>query len=336
MNLLASSDAPLTQAAYEFLVPPQALSEKEIVEGLKNRDLDMTWCLGEGNYFRFMTKHDAVYFEVVFANEFSECFEAPEKRLFLKESLINEERQQKFIYSYRWHERDGVEINIPLANDVVHADSPVYLAYERRIIEKSTPTPLSERELISMISKNNIIFYTGAGLSAASHVPTMEQLCTSLGFEEGQGFFSSLRLSIAHPDQLAANILAFHRACFFNPPTSAHYALKELACLKHTQIVTENLDYLHEYTGIMPYRINGEHLREQVDPSSLQEIDYIICIGLSFDDRGFLGWYKAHHPNGKIIAIDLIQPSYLGNEDYLVLGDLQRIIESFPLRLQQE
>lgn len=106
--------------------------------------------------------------------------------------------------------------------------------------------------------------------------------------------------------------------------------------MKKTQIITENLDYLHEYTGIMPYRIHGDHLRKQIHPSNLREIDYILCIGLSFDDRGFLGWYKAHHPNGKIIAIDLMQPSYLGNEDYLIQRDLQKIIPKIADQLSRE
>ncbi len=324
----------LLKASNEFLVSPKALSEEQIVEELKNRDLNMTFYIGKADYFRFKTQNDEVYFEVVFPKEFPDCFEESDKKLFLKESSINHYRQQKFIYSYRWHKIEGEQINVPIEKDVAHADSHAYLAYDRRVFEESTPISLSEKELISIISNNNVVFYTGAGLSAASNVPTMAQLFRLLNLEAGIGFFSSLRLAIAYPHELAFNIKAFHHACFFNPPTKAHYALKQLAYLKKTQIITENVDYLHERTGIMPYRISGDHLRTKIDPSSLQEIDYIICIGLSFDDKGFLGWYKAYHPNGKIIAIDLIQPSYLGSEDYLVQGDLQKIIPELTYQLR--
>ena len=92
----------------------------------------------------------------------------------------------------------------------------------------------------------------------------------------------------------------FHNACFLSPPTEAHKALKKLAIFKNTKIVTENLDCLHEYSGILPYRINAEQLREEVGGYQLSQIDYIICVGLSYDDRGFLGWYnKCNNPKGE-------------------------------------
>lgn len=128
------------------------------------------------------------------------------------------------------------------------------------------------------------------------------------------------------PNEVANNIRKFHHTCFHSSPTKAHQALALLAILKGTQIITENLDYLHERSGLMPYRIDANYLRTCVDPSTVRGIDYILCIGLSFDDKGFLGWYKQNHPNGKIIAIDLSQPSYLGDEDYLLTGDLQQLV----------
>ena len=72
--------------------------------------------------------------------------------------------------------------------------------------------------------------------------------------------------------------------------------------------------------------ISGPWLRENIKPEWLKEIDGVITIGLSYDDRGFLGWYKENNPNGKIIAIDLEQPSYLGNEDFILKGDCQEIL----------
>jgi hypothetical protein len=36
-----------------------------------------------------------------------------------------------------------------------------------------------------------------------------------------------------------------------------------------------------------------------------------------------LGWYKEQNPQGKIIAIDIQKPSYLGNEDFWIKDDLQ-------------
>jgi NAD-dependent SIR2 family protein deacetylase len=125
----------------------------------------------------------------------------------------------------------------------------------------------------------------------------------------------------------------FHEACLYSTPTSAHFALRDLSLYKNTRLITENLDCLHESTGIFPYRIDAKHLREEVGGQSLAQFDYIICIGLSFDDRGFLGWYKEQNPQGKIIAIDICKPSYLGNEDFWIQGDLQALIPDIQKQL---
>ncbi len=153
----------------------------------------------------------------------------------------------------------------------------------------------------------------------------MAELMKGLDLEEGERFIDSLKKIVQDPEKAAAYIKHFHKACILSPPTPAHTALTQLS---QTQIVTENLDYLHERTGIKPYRIKGDRLRYEIDPTTASSIDAIICIGLSADDKGFLGWYKHHHPQGKIIAVDLKQPAYLGDEDYFLCGDLQEIIPS--------
>ena len=89
-------------------------------------------------------------------------------------------------------------------------------------------------------------------------------------------------------------------------------------------LLTENLDSLHEQTGIMPYRLSKHENKDAIHPDDLQKIDFVVCVGLSHDDRGFLAWYKKHHPQGRIVALDLKAPSYLGDEDYLLEGDLQQ------------
>jgi urease accessory protein UreE len=60
----------------------------------------------------------------------------------------------------------------------------------------------------------------------------------------------------------------------------------------------------------------------------------VIAIGLKLDDRGFLGWYKKQNPQGTIIAINLTQPPYLGDEDFLVIGDLQEIIPKINAQIK--
>jgi NAD-dependent deacetylase len=205
------------------------------------------------------------------------------------------------------------------------AKSSSYTAFERRAFKDAHPLEMTIEQLAQLCKTSNVIFYTGAGISAGSQVPMMAQLMKGLDLEEGEHFIDSLRKVVQDPEKAAAYLRHFHKACILHPPTPAHKALAELAS---GQIVTENVDYLHEWTGIKPYRIEGDRLRCEIDPKTASSIDAIICVGLSVDDKGFLGWYKHHHPQGKIIAIDLKQPTYLGDEDYFLCGDLQEIIPS--------
>ena len=122
----------------------------------------------------------------------------------------------------------------------------------------------------------------------------MNQLHDLLSLETGEKFLPSLENAIKKPRQFASNILVFHKACLFSAPTKAHLALKDIAFFKNIRLITENLDCLHEASGIFPYRIDARHLRDEIGSEVLTQFDYIICVGLSHDDRGFLGWYKQH------------------------------------------
>ncbi|MBU4370185.1 hypothetical protein KKG58_05585, partial [Patescibacteria group bacterium] len=93
-----------------------------------------------------------------------------------------------------------------------------------------------------------------------------------------------------------------------------------------SRIFTENIDHLQEKAGIKTDHISGPWLRKNIQEDWLKQIDAVITIGLSYDDRGFLAWYKKNNPDGKIISIDLNQSSYLGNEDALLKGNLQEVM----------
>lgn len=314
-------------ASDEFLSHPTMLSGNEISEGVKNRTLDMCFQITDFGHFRFLTERNGVYFEIRCLDAFPANFGETEKSLFMVESYFEGDKQrQSFFYSYRWNMLAEEEVNVPFVEDESLSVSTAYTVCKRRVIEDGHPAIMTLKELIAIVHDKNIVFYTGAGLSAASQVPTMSQLYTLLSLEDGERFLSSLKGVLASPKETILKIKSFHDACFLSPPTVAHWALKKLAFLKNTKIITENLDCLHESTGLMPYRINADRLISKVNPASLCCIDYVICIGLSYDDRGFLGWYKKHYPDGKIISIDLGIPSYLDDEDFLIKGDLQEIV----------
>ncbi|MGC8775870.1 MAG: Sir2 family NAD-dependent protein deacetylase [Minisyncoccia bacterium] len=199
---------------------------------------------------------------------------------------------------------------------------------KNEIRERMLPKPqeMEIAQLVEVLKNKKVLFYTGAGISIASGVHSMDQLQESLGIEMSQKVDGLLKNAIANPQDVIDSWEEFTKAAFEKPATPAHQSLGTLAQKLKSQIFTENVDHLQERAGVKPIHLTGPWLKENVQPEWLKDIDVVITVGLSYDDRGFLGWYKENNPNGKIIAINLSQPSYLGNEDFILKGDCQKIV----------
>jgi len=307
----------------DYFLSPDLYSEQELADMQKVKTLDMCWSFGKNSHFRFVSSNEEVYFEIYLA-QLPDIYEDFLGRV--KHKLIPNDSGQ-LIFSYKLATSGQEETNtFSVPKKKGHPDEFSYIVTDRRIIEDAYPTLINQETLGRIIKTQKVLFYTGAGLSLASDVPAMNELNELLGLEVGKDLFFSLEKAIESPREFVERIKTFYNACLYSAPTSAHFALRDLSLYNNTRLVTENLDCLHEASGIFPYRIDSKHLREEVGGESLAQFDYIICIGLSFDDRGFLGWYKEQNPQGKIIAIDINQPSYLGNEDFWVKGDLQVLL----------
>jgi len=197
------------------------------------------------------------------------------------------------------------------------------------IEEKMLPKPqeMEVTQLVEILKNKKVLFYTGAGISEASGVLSMNQLQEILEIDEkSEKVNGLLKKAIANPQNVIESWEKFTKAAFEKPATPAHQSLKILAQKLKSQIFTENFDHLQERTGVKAVRLTGPWLKENIQPEWLKDINAVITIGLSYDDRGFLGWYKENNPNGKIIAVNLNQPSYLGNEDFILKGDCQKFI----------
>jgi NAD-dependent SIR2 family protein deacetylase len=316
-----------------YFSDPKLFSTEEQAQELKKKTLDMCWQFGQDSHFRFVSGNDEIYFEIQIGTlpDIYGDFVTRVKHRFMKN-----ETEKQLVFSYKIKNDGGEEFNLPRRSlSKGHPDEYAYIVADRRVIENSNPRRISQEELVSIIRDKNVLFYTGAGLSRASAVPAMNELNELLGLKEGKAFVFSLESALENPREFASKIRKFHEACLFSPPTKAHFALRDLSVFKNIRIITENLDALHEASGIHPYRIDPDHLRNEVGGQALAPFDYIICVGLSHDDRGFLGWYKQHNPQNKIIAIDLNQPSYLGDEDFLLVGDIQEIVPAIQKKIAQ-
>ncbi len=322
--LEAKESTPIfTASETNYLFDPVPFSAEQFAEEIKGKDLDMSWHSDLG-YFRFVSRDGEVDFEVNL-----KALTSSDPKIcdpFIINETAGESKEFNFSYSLK---KDGSEeVNSPsFAHYQNKSFEGNYWVADRREIENGRPQLMSSQELVQIIKNYNVLFYTGAGLSAASNIPTMSGLEKIFNMGDGR-FFTALEEMAQQPKETALKILDFHKACVFSIPSPAHYALKELSIFKKTRILTENLDCLHEASGIFPYRIDPKKLQKDVPCESISQFNYVICIGLSHDDRGFLGWFKQHNPQGKLIAIDLSQPSYLGDEDFLITADLQELIPS--------
>lgn len=196
------------------------------------------------------------------------------------------------------------------------------------IRERMLPKPqeMETCQLVEAMKGKKVLFYTGAGISIASGVHSMDQLQETLEIEMSEKVDGLLKKAVANPQGVIDSWEEFTKAAFEKPATPAHQSLGTLAQRFKSQIFTENVDHLQERAGVKATHLTGPWLKENVQPEWLKDIDVVITVGLSYDDRGFLGWYKENNPNGKIIAVNLSQPSYLGNEDFILKGDCQKVI----------
>lgn len=195
--------------------------------------------------------------------------------------------------------------------------------------EARLPVSITVTDLAVQIKDKVVVFYTGAGISAGV-VPTMPEIMAKLGLNvnlrEEKAALAMIKKVLTKPDSYIAPMDQFYRACFYGMPTPAHMALSKLVSFKNWGLLTENLDFLHQRSGIDPLSHKTDWLKDNVTEEDLQKIDMVVTIGLQSDESGFLGWYKKHNPKGQIAAINLQPPNYLGSEDYFLQGDAQVLV----------
>ncbi len=181
-------------------------------------------------------------------------------------------------------------------------------------------------DLATIIADKQGLIYSGAGLSA-SKVLTIEGLLKLLSFNLQKGFIETTAKAIEASQDLINLMQPFFESCINGEPTDAHYALKDICIYKNWGLLTENLDLLHQATGIDPLTPQSDTwLKDNVTLEELQKIAYVLVIGQSCDNSGFLGWYRSVNPEGVIVSFDLAQPPYLGPDDIFIKGDIQKTV----------
>ena len=249
----------------------------------------------------------------------------------LKPEEISQIVEQAFEASYK-QDREAVRaLSSRFSKEVAEK---IRAEIRERMLPK--PQEMEMTQLVKILKDKKVLFYTGAGISIASGVHSIDQLQETLGIEMSEKVDGLLKKAVANPQGVIDSWEEFTKAAFKKPATSAHQSLSRLAQKLKSQIFTENIDHLQERANVKATHLTGPWLKENIQPEWLKDIDAVITVGLSYDDRGFLGWYKENNPNGKIIAVNLNQPTYLGNEDFILKGDCQKVVPEMEKKFAEK
>ncbi len=243
------------------------------------------------------------------------------KHVTLKPEEISQIVEQTFVSLHKQDHETIHSLSSRFSKEIVEK---IGIEIKEHMLPK--PQEIEMAQLVEILKDKKVLFYTGAGISIAGGVYNMDQLQETLGIEMSEKIDGFLKKAVANPQSVIDLWEGFTKAAFEKPATPAHQSLSRLAQKLKSQIFTENIDHLQERAGVKAIHLTGPWLKENVKPEWLKDINVVITVGLSYDDRGFLGWYKENNPDGKIVAVNLGQPSYLGNEDFILRGNCQKVI----------
>lgn len=310
-----------------LLTSPPEITTEEVDGRAHGLTLGMNWEstdkeTAQRSSLGFNRKDGKTILKIQFENEFPQEFNQFENSFTL--STPQGKKVWTFIYGNTASNVSPPSIDAPLS-----LEEAMGIVHPPRILEHQKPKTAALSEIAECVRNKCCVFYTGAGISAGV-VPTMIQLMKSLKIEESQSkepFLIALQDALKNPTTYIQPMEDFYKACLYGTPTPAHLAIRDIVQEKKWGLLTENLDLLHQRSGIKPLHHDGtDWLKSNVNEDDLKKIDYVITVGLAGDESGFLGWYKTAHPDGTIIAINLQQPNYLDDKDLLVIGDVQSLL----------
>ena len=187
-------------------------------------------------------------------------------------------------------------------------------------------------EMIKNVPGNELVLYTGAGISKGGGEPVwdMNELKSKVQVDKGSDAF--LQALLEDPEKLTEEFRKFAQQINTSNPTDAHKAIKEIMEAKSgATLMTQNGDRNHEASGVRPIHMAAlpeffEFLKGRIDKASL-----IVTAGLHADELSILNWMATNNPNIRIAAIDLgrsvaTYPNYLTQGDYILPGDAQKTL----------
>lgn len=173
-------------------------------------------------------------------------------------------------------------------------------------------------EAINSLGKSSII-YTGAGISRAADIMTCDELYKALSISGD--YDAMIDTFIGKTAYVLAQFKMFHMRLMHSKPTEAHLKIAEIIKEKKCRLVSENLDNLHEKTGVHAIYAN-DHIGELMDmrPDKV----FLFGIGRPMCSQLFDRWYEHGAEffaiNSTYTELNVPTNIYLGNiQEFLVI-----------------
>ncbi len=155
-----------------------------------------------------------------------------------------------------------------------------------------------------------VAFYSGAGISVAAGIDDINGYNRRIsGTDARPNSLQDLEAIAARvkadPKAILSSVKGFFQSFYLTEPAAAHEAIAEIQQISpnDTPVFTENLDLLHQKTGVevMPMK-PAEEMKAQLNEDALRQLDTIVCTGLSHDDRGFIAYLREINPGITIVG----------------------------------
>ncbi len=202
--------------------------------------------------------------------------------------------------------------------------------------EKTNPQVLTINDAAALISGVDVIFYTGFGISSSTSSTNTAEIERSLDLKSAPDKDKSHHVIevaiklLSNPDQYLKMYEKAIRRTSIQKPTDAHWAIAKMT---KSPVLTENYDNLHQQTSVET--LSAKDLKDKTRLSSmLRNVEYLITVGLVYDESGVLKLFKDVNKQGKIIAFGDRKPYYLSADDYFVPGDVQQTIPALKRHLR--
>lgn len=207
--------------------------------------------------------------------------------------------------------------------------SQLTFAGGRMVPLENSPEEISISQCKALLHDQKCVFLIGTALAEEAGVLSRGHFAEKIGLEKTKRVDAFVEHFLKDPDAILQEYIERTEKGLFGEPTPTIKSLANLAVRLQAPIFTCNFDHLLQKTEAQVINVLGGKTKEIT--SILESAEVVLTVGLRRDPEQVLAYFKSVNPEGKIIAINLERPTYLGEEDFLLPLDLKLAIEELSL-----